>query len=94
MSFRIMMLVAATATLVPDLVRAQDATGTAPAALPKKGFVLKDRDGKKIGTVEMVSASGVVTFIRDMRIYRVPLATVTTSGRTSTTSLSWAEIRD
>ncbi|ODP38460.1 hypothetical protein [Sphingomonas turrisvirgatae] len=94
MSFRTVMLLAAAATLSPSLGQAQETTSPTPAAVPKKGFALKDRDGKKIGTVDMVSASGVVTFIRDMRIYRVPLATVSTNGRTSTTSLSWAEIRN
>lgn len=88
-----LMLSAVTTALTPAAGFAQDAPATTPAGLPKKGFTLKDRDGKKIGTVDMVRSDGTVTFIRDMRIYQVPLSTVTTSGRVSTTSKSWAEIR-
>jgi hypothetical protein len=88
-----LILSAVTTALTPAVGFAQEAPDTTPAALPKKGFVLKDCDGKKVGTIDMVRSNSTVTFIRDMRIYQVPLSTVTTGGRISTTSMSWAEIR-
>lgn len=93
MSLRTLMLFAAIFALAPTAGIAQEPPAAGPTAAPKKGFTLKDRDGKKLGTIDLIRADGIVTFIRDMRLYRVPLSTVTTNGRTSTTSMSWEEIR-
>lgn len=64
------------------------------AAAVKRGDVLRDKDGRKVGKVDSVRTDGgFLTVIADMKIYRVPLSTVTTDGGETKTTLTSAEVR-
>ncbi|SNS99605.1 hypothetical protein SAMN06295912_12925 [Sphingomonas laterariae] len=84
----------ALALAVPAAAMAQPADAAAEATVVKKGYALYDNAGKKLGRVEQVRQSdGVVTFIYNTKIYRVPLASISVDGRTAKTSLGWDEIK-
>ncbi|WP_380879950.1 hypothetical protein ACFB49_24380 [Sphingomonas sp. DBB INV C78] len=82
----------ALALAVPAVAFAQPADTAAVSV--KKGYALYDSAGKKLGRVEQVRESdGVVTFIYNTKIYRVPLASISVDGRSAKTSLAWDQIK-
>lgn len=60
---------------------------------PKRGQMLRDADGKRIGRIDSVRED-VATVIYSSKIVRVPLNTITVDGRTAVTSLTVEEIKN
>lgn len=83
-------LVAPVATpVLADTVQVSNA-----AVTPKVGDVLRDVAGRRIGNIESVRADqGVVTVIVDMRLFRIPLATLTAGDKGLQTSLKRSDLR-
>lgn len=82
----------ALALAIPTVAVAQD--DAAATIVVKKGYALYDSAGKKLGRVEQVRESdGYATFIRNSKIYRVPLTSISVDGRAAKTTLSWGEIK-
>ncbi|MES2289099.1 MAG: hypothetical protein V4530_05120 [Pseudomonadota bacterium] len=67
---------------------------TAPTELQiKKNQVLVDAEGRVLGKVyEVNSSRGMVTFTVQMKMYRVPLASVSMDGARLKTSMTKAQL--
>ena len=64
------------------------------AATPKVGQLIRDAGGFRIGRVGSVRADqGVVTVIVDMRLFRIPISTLSATDKGLTTTLSRKELR-
>ncbi|OJY53863.1 hypothetical protein [Sphingomonas sp. 67-41] len=59
----------------------------------RKNQVLIDADGRNLGKVKEVnSAAGYVTFTSNMKLYRVPLSSLSADGAKLKTTLTRAQI--
>ena len=73
-------------------VLAQEAAASAPVV--KSGMILRDADGRRVGTVDSIrTADGVITVIADMKLLRVPMNTLSTGEKGLMTSLKRAQLR-
>jgi hypothetical protein len=71
---------------------AQDAGATAAIVAPKKGQVLRDANGRRLGQIEAVQGDAV-TVIIGMQMYRIPTKTLSLNEKGLQTSLKRAELR-
>jgi hypothetical protein len=61
---------------------------------PRVGDTLRDVAGRRIGNVESVRADqGVVTVIIDMRLFRIPISTLSAGEKGLQTSLKRTDLR-
>ena len=89
----------ATAVAIAAPAAAQDAAETsASASSVRQGMSLVTSDGRRLGRIVRVldDASGApvsASVIIQSRFAYIPLSTITTEGRTATTTLSYADVR-
>ncbi len=75
-------------------VLAQDSPAAAAPVTVKSGMTLRDVNGRRVGTVDSVrTADGVITVIADMKLLRVPMATLSKGEKGLMTSLKVSELR-
>jgi hypothetical protein len=89
-----MLAVAAMAPVATSAL-AEDAVTTPVAATsavtPKVGQVLRDANGRRLAPIESIQ-SGSVFVILDMRMYRIPTATLSMSDKGLQTSLTRSDL--
>lgn len=92
---RIRLAILALAIATPiTAAQAETVQVSSASVAPKVGEVLRDAAGRRIGNVESVRADqGVVTVIVDMRLFRVPISTLSTGAKGLQTSLKRADLR-
>lgn len=92
MSFSLICAAALLAAPVPALALALQSAPEATVQI-KKNQTLVDADGRVLGKVyEVNTGKGEVRFISQMRIYHVPLATISAEGARLKTSMTRAQI--
>lgn len=70
------------------------ADGVAPVALEiKRNATLVDGDGKTLGKIyEVDHGQGVVTFMAQMKVFQVPISTLSSDGPKIRTTLTRAQL--
>lgn len=75
-------------------VFAQGTAAVEASVTPKSGNTLRDVDGRRVGTVDTIrKADGYVTVIADMKLLRVPMATLKMGPKGLMTTLKVSELR-
>lgn len=77
----------------PVLAQEAPAAAVAPVTV-KSGMTLRDANGRRVGTIDSVrTADGVITVISDMKLLRVPMASLSKGEKGLMTSLKVSELR-
>lgn len=91
-SFSLIAAVAVLAAPVPAFAT-QDAPTAAATVQPRKNQIIIDANGRVIGKVDQVLVDrGEVTFMAQMKVRRIPIATLSADGTRLKTSLTKAQL--
>lgn len=72
---------------------AQQPSPTTASVEVRKNQIIVDADGRVLGKVHDVDAtSGIVTFAAQMRLYKLPLTSLSAEGKRLKTSLKRAQV--
>jgi hypothetical protein len=86
-------LIAAAAVLVAPIPAFAFQDSAAATVQPRKNQMIVDANGRVLGKVYEVNGErGYVSFMANMKVYRVPLSSLTTEGSKLKTTLTRAEV--
>jgi hypothetical protein len=86
-------LCAAALLATPIIAQATDQAPPAATLDLKRNKTLIDADGRVLGKIyEINAAKGVVTFMAQMKVYQLPVSTLSSEGTKIKTSLTRAQI--